>query len=441
MVHRPYERLPWSLAAIIGALSGCLIEGGDPPGTASAVSRGSESADNGASGTEVSAPPLSAPPAPSPARDDHHRESGDPGVPGPASSTFEAGIPPEVDPGIPTYAATSAPIAREPVGFDPARSMLERIYRADLEAGGESFWFDRMLERQAGDSGGDALYTRGRALYMYTHNPGVLGFAGQGTGANVGGGGAAYREAIQIGDSNCRPGPDAPCNLYSVTVSGATITEAVAERRQYPSYWSSVHTADGVTVHQRKFITHNNVAVTILEISNLTAQPTARTITATTPSWVTQASSADATERVGSFNAHYDLTTVATRFSGEGFTASGNNLVRTIEVAPGQSVIVKLQLGAITSELPESARDYERYRGYDPLQAWRTHLAEYNRWWVDNVPYIDVADDNIKKLSVYRTFLNRFNYIDADIPGNDYQFPVSIEGVLGYDNAIQTGNW
>ena len=40
-------------------------------------------------------------------------------------------------------------------------------------------------------------------------------------------------------------------------------------------------------------------------------------------------------------------------------------------------------------------------------------------------------------MSYYRTFLNRFNLFDGDIPGNDYQFPVSIEGVLGYNNAIQ----
>ena len=40
-------------------------------------------------------------------------------------------------------------------------------------------------------------------------------------------------------------------------------------------------------------------------------------------------------------------------------------------------------------------------------------------------------------MSYYRTFLNRYNHIDANVPGNDYQFPVSIEGVLGYNNAIQ----
>ena len=40
-------------------------------------------------------------------------------------------------------------------------------------------------------------------------------------------------------------------------------------------------------------------------------------------------------------------------------------------------------------------------------------------------------------MSYYRTFLNRYNFFDANIPGNDFQFPVSIEGVLGYNNAIQ----
>ena len=40
-------------------------------------------------------------------------------------------------------------------------------------------------------------------------------------------------------------------------------------------------------------------------------------------------------------------------------------------------------------------------------------------------------------MSYYRTFLNRYNLFDGNIPGNDFQNPVSIEGVLGYNNAIQ----
>ena len=439
MAHRQRDRLLWASAATIAALGGCLNEDGDPfdvRSTSSAITLENGLEESGVSGNSLDVDGLSfnSAVASGDSPDGHQRESGGPV---PASSAFEPGIPPEVDPGTPTYAGSSTPIADEPVGFDPARSMLERIYRADLEAGGESFWFDRLLERQAGGSGGNTLYTRGRALYMYTHNPGILGFAGQGTGANAGGGGAAYREAIQIGGNNCQAGPDAPCNLYSVTVSDATFIEDTAQRLQYPSHWSSVHAATGLTVHQRKFITQNNVAVTVLEITNTGDQPTTRTVTAATPGWVTQSTSADGTERTGTFNTRYNLTTVSTRFSGEGFTASGNNLVRTVDFGPGESVTLKLQLGATAAEIPESGPEYERYRDYEPLQAWRTHLAEYNRWWVDNVPYIDVPDDNVKKMSFYRTFLNRFNYIDANIPGNDYQFPVSMEGVLGYDNAVQ----
>jgi hypothetical protein len=346
---------------------------------------------------------------------------------GPAGAAYQPEIPPEVDPGTPTYTGLADPVPHEPVAFDPTGSMLEAIYNADQAAGGDSYWIDRILERPAGGNGGNALYTKGRALYMYTHNPNVLGFAGQGTGANQGGGGFAYREAIASGVTN----------LYTVSISGATLAEATAERGQHPSYWSSVHTAPGLTVDQRKFITYNNVAVTILMLTNTSDEPTTRTVTATTPVAVTQATSLDGTERTGTFNTRYNLTTVSTRFSGDDFTASGGNLVRTVTLDPGASVTFKLQLGAITGEISQSGPEYDRYRGYDPETAFRTHLAEYNRWWVDNVPYIDVPDENIKKMSYYRTFLNRFNYFDANIPGNDFQFPVSVEGALGYNNAIQ----
>ena len=163
-------------------------------------------------------------------------------------------IPPEVDPGTPSYVGAEDPVPDLPVAFDPAVNMLQAIYDADVAAGGGSFWVDRVLERPAGGSGGDELYTKGRALYMYTHDEDELGFAGSGTGANQGGGGFAYREAIQSGVTD----------LYTVEIDGADLEEVSEERRQYPSHWTSVHTGAGLSVAQRKFITHNNVAVTIL---------------------------------------------------------------------------------------------------------------------------------------------------------------------------------
>lgn len=333
---------------------------------------------------------------------------------GPAFSDYQPGIPPAVDPGDAPFIGLEDPVPGEGVPFDPTTSMLQSIYDADVAAGGGSFWFDRVLERPFLSNQDSHLYTRGRALYMYSHSRQELGF----------GGGYAYRERPTGGNQD----------LYEIEVSGADFSEVTEERVQYPSHWTSVHADAGLSVEQTKFITYNNVAVTVLTIANTGTEPTTRTVTVDSPVAMTPAGSEELT---GSVNARYDITTITPRLSGEGMTVAGDELAREVTLEPDESVTLKVQLGATTQELPESTTEYERYRGYDADTAIGTHLAEYNQWWVDNVPYIDVPDENVKKMSYYRTFLNRFNYVDANIPGNDYQFPVSIEGVLGYNNAIQ----
>jgi hypothetical protein len=47
-------------------------------------------------------------------------------------------VPPAVDPGTPTYAGLEQPVPAEPVAFDPTENVLEKIYKADRAAGGES---------------------------------------------------------------------------------------------------------------------------------------------------------------------------------------------------------------------------------------------------------------------------------------------------------------
>ena len=65
--------------------------------------------------------------------------------------------------------------------------------------------------------------------------------------------------------------------MYTVAISDATLSEVTAERRQYPSHWSSAHTATGLRIEQKKFITANNVAVTLLNVTNTGTEPTTRT--------------------------------------------------------------------------------------------------------------------------------------------------------------------
>jgi len=333
----------------------------------------------------------------------------------PTNAEYTPGIPPAVDPGTAVFSGMANPVPAEPVGYNPSTSMLEAIFDADVAAGGSSYWFDRVLARPFMSADyHNFLFTRGRALYMYTYSPGTLGFAG----------GYAYRERPSGNDQN----------LYTLSVSGGGLSENTSQRVQYPSHASQLFTRSGLSVLQRKFITYNNVAVVVLTLTNTGGSSTNVTVTASSP---IATSPSGGTELTGTVNLRYGLSTIFPRLSGDGFTTSGSSLTRTVSLSGGQSTTLKLQLGALANEIPASATDYQRYRGYNAQTAFQTHLREYNEWWVDNVPYIDIPDQNIKKMSYYRTFLNRYNYIDADIPGNDFQFPVSIEGVTGYNNAIQ----
>jgi hypothetical protein len=331
----------------------------------------------------------------------------------PALGAYTPGIPAAVDPGTPTFGGSSTPIPTEPGGaYDPTTNRLQAIYNADIATGGTSFWFDRILARPflSGDS--TSLYTRGRGLYMYTHTPGTLGFAG----------GYAYRE---------RP-TGASQNLYTVAISGATLSETTSARTQFPSYYQATFTATGLSVNEKKFITYNNVAVTYLTITNTGSASTTRTITASSPI----ATTASGSELTGTVSARYALTTVLPRFSGDSFTVSGTSLTRSVTIGAGASVSFKVQLGALTNELPESSADYTRFRNLSANSAWLTQMAEYNLFWVNNVAYVDIPNKNVEKISYYRTWENLFNSFDGNIPGNDYQFPVDLEGALGYNNQI-----
>ncbi|WP_054860299.1 discoidin domain-containing protein [Gracilibacillus sp. JCM 18860] len=200
---------------------------------------------------------------------------------------------------------------------------------------------------------------------------------------------------------------------------------------------SHIDETNTLNIQQRKFITYNNVAVTILDITNNSESVVNTEAIVSSP--IARTASENGTELTGGVQeARYELTTMYPRLSGgEGFTVKDEVLTKTIDLDPGEQTTIKVQMGGVTTkEIPESTTDYERYKKYDAKTAYLTQLDEYNEWWHENVPYIDIPDQNIK-MSYYRTFLNRYNYVDANIPGNDFQFPVSIEGILGYNNAIQ----
>ena len=324
----------------------------------------------------------------------------------------------------PEWAGSENPVPDLPAPYTVGNQM-QAMFEADLAAGAGSdtsndFWMDEMLARYGNAGGfGDTnnwLFSRGRAAYMYTHQPGTLGF----------GGSAAYWHELGA------------TSIYTITVvvdgEVVTLTEDVAARKQTPSYWTSTFTdaARGLRLVQTKFITHNNVAVTNLSLASTDGAAKTVTLRASSP----LATTVEGDELTGVRVTRNNITTLYPRLSGDGFAPADGALTRTVEIPAEGSVDTKVQLGYVTAEIPESLTEYQTMRAATPSEAYTEHVVAYNAWWADNVVYLDTPEENIDKTLFYRWWLMRFNFLDADVPGNDYQFPTSMEGVLGYNNAI-----
>lgn len=260
-----------------------------------------------------------------------------------------------------------------------------------------------------GSDGNNYLFTRGRAAYMYTHTPNRLGFVGN----------TAYW------DETNRDG-------FTVTVNadGAnqTLNEDASQRKQTPSYFTSLFQTGGksLKIKEVKYITYNNVMV-----ANLTVESTQdRDVTLTTASPFAAEGADGATELTGRVNVKNNLTTIYPRFSannqdGSNWIVSGGKLTSTLSLKANEPQTVKIQLGLIANELPDSTKEYEaRYTGdfKDAAASYKDSVTTYNKWWVDNAPYVDTPEDNIDKTVVYRWWLSRFNMLDANIPGNTFQY-------------------
>ena len=308
--------------------------------------------------------------------------------------------------GYPTFSGSSS-IPNPPVAMTTGNTM-QAIY--DAESSGTDFWMDRLLARAGNDPAGTWLMSRGRAVFMKTHSPSVLGFGGT----------VAYWESINDQAA------------FTVTAGSGTWTEQVAQRWQAPSHWKSVHTNGSLRINQTKFITQNDVAVDNLAITNTGTASSTVALRVTSP----YATTVSGTELTGQVSVKNALTTIYPRLSGDSFTAASGALTRSVTVAAGATVTVKVQMGFVANEIPESLSEYNTYKGLSPDAAFGTHVRAYNLWWAQNIPYLDVPEPAIKKEIYYRWWLMRFNYLDANIPGQDFQFPTSVEGALGYNNAI-----
>ena len=346
-------------------------------------------------------------------------------------------------------AATEPPGPPEPV--ERQMDTLQAQFDADLAAGGTSFYVDRLLVRPGldpafhtamnesynnyGHGGYNGLMTRGRALY-------VMGI-GEGTpSVNPGNlqAGSNNRNLVREfgidGDLRYVKGIQRGYTIRVNDQSAFDFLEDTSKRMDYPSYWESYYKGrgnsanNGLYIHQKRFITENNIAVTLLEIENTAAA--AKTVNIVLKS-SGNCSTPDGDVLTGIYTV--DRRNISIKLSMDDGNVTGNTTIaRTLVIPANGTQTVKAQMGFIDPHRQEAVDEWDTYNRYDGTEAFKAQLYAYNYWWVENIPNIRVPDDNIHKLVFYRWWIARFNTHDATT--YNYPFPTSIEGVYGYNNAI-----
>lgn len=137
------------------------------------------------------------------------------------------------------------------------------------------------------------------------------------------------------------------------------------------------------------------MAVANLAITNGGSASTTLQLRATSP----YATSGSGSELTGQVNAYNNLTTLYPRLTCDGCAVSSGGLNRSLTIAAGATVTVKVVMGFVANELPASRTEYDAYAGYSAATAFATHVRAYNRWWADNVPYIDVPERPSRRTS------------------------------------------
>lgn len=303
---------------------------------------------------------------------------------------------------------------------ESSKNLAER-YEEDMENGGLSFYMDRVLARPGIDPSlieDSGLMTRGKSLYTKgTNTNGLItefGFGGT----------MRYIKGDQTG--------------YTIQINGqkaSQFTEETAKRTDYPSYWTSSYKGKsnsdnaGLNVVTRRFITDNNVAVTILYLTNATSEPMEVNLDVLTGNKykVIDQDTLGGTIRV-------DYRNIDVKLSADGGTAREGKLTGSIEIKEGETVSWKAQMGFVDPKKEEAVDEYESIYAADAEDIFRTQVQEYNAWWVENIPYLEVPDEAIQKMIAYRWWIARMNM--ADIGSTNYPFPTAMEGVFGYNNAI-----
>jgi len=199
---------------------------------------------------------------------------------------------------------------------------------------------------------------------------------------------------------------------------------------RFPSHTTVRYSLPGVTVDEHKFITYDDRAVAAYEIQSRDGRAHNVTLEVVAPyPPVPQSDGQIQFPLMGHGN--LQGVPIFLYLDAPGFTrlaAESVHLQRRLEV-PGAGLPAR---ATVAYRFDDTARE----KPITPLDdaPLETQVRDYNRWFVDNVPYFDAADIEFKKMWYYRWWIVRFHLTEPHTP--DLQRFAFYEGKLGFDNLI-----
>ncbi len=147
-------------------------------------------------------------------------------------------------------------------------------------------------------------------------------------------------------------------------------------------------TSKDVKITGYKYISPDDCAVVILQVNNTGTANAVVSVNATS-----NVTTASGNTLVGTA-AGFPITVMGDA----GFTANGNNLVRTETLAPGATAEYRI----VMSMSEDSKESY--FTDATPLE---TQKETFHQWFIDTIPYLDVPDEQIKQIYYFRWYTYR----------------------------------
>lgn len=210
----------------------------------------------------------------------------------------------------------------------------------------------------------------------------------------------------------------------------AVIYDNLYRIERYPSRTVTRYALDGVQIDEHKYITYDDRAVCSYEVRSTDGRWHEVSLQAVAHHLPMPRSAGPAAYPLLGRGV-YDRQPVFVYLDAPGFRSDGGYPVRLTRAlaASGDGA-------AVRADVAVSFEDAERTATASPLPAdvLERHVADFQRWFADNVPYFDAPDGLTKRMWYYRWWVVRFNLTEPDT--SDLTGRAFYEGKLGFDNVI-----